>query len=212
MQDFKLDLEEADIQTLFACFDSDKNGVISIEEFMNTILGELNPNRRQAVEEAFRKYDTQNRNIASYRALKEAFDAKRHPDVVNGRKIPDEILVDFLEIFEIHHNTFNNNSRTDQVSKNEFFEFYRTVSPNYDDDSIFSSMVRGCWGVRNENRPATQQTYAGGNNDALNSRDRYIKANSNKGTPFGVSQQDSSQTWATSSKQTYRPVSAMDAQ
>ena len=65
-----MDFEEADIQTLFACFDSDKNGVISIEEFMNTILGELNPTRRQAVEEAFRKYDNPpGRNIASYREI-----------------------------------------------------------------------------------------------------------------------------------------------
>ena len=46
LKDFKLDLEDADIQTLFVSFDSDKNGFISIEEFMNTILGELNPNRR----------------------------------------------------------------------------------------------------------------------------------------------------------------------
>lgn len=113
VKDFKLDLEDGDIQTLFGCFDGDNDGVISISEFMNTILGELKPNRKIAVDEAFRKYDTQSRNIASYRALKEAFDAKRHPDVVNGRKIPDEILVDFLEIFEIHHNTFNNNARTD---------------------------------------------------------------------------------------------------
>ena len=80
---------------------------------MNAILGELKQARKLAVEEAFKKFDTQNRGIASYRALKEAFDAKRHPDVVNGRKIPDEILVDFLEIFEIHHNTYNKNNRTD---------------------------------------------------------------------------------------------------
>jgi hypothetical protein len=167
-------LEDADIQTLFASFDADNDGVISIDEFVNSILGDLTPNRRIPVDEAFRKYDTQNRGIASYRALKEAFDARRHPDVVNGRKIPDEILVDFLEIFEIHHNTYNKNNRTDQVTKNEFFEFYRTVSPNYEDDTVFSSMVRGCWGVRHETRPATQQGWAGGVNDALNSRDRYI--------------------------------------
>jgi hypothetical protein len=73
-------------------------------------------------------------------------------------------------------------------------------------------MVRGCWGIRHDTRPATSQGWAGGNNDALNSRDRYIKANSNKGVPFGVDQSDSSQGWATSSKQTYRPVSAIEAQ
>jgi Ca2+-binding EF-hand superfamily protein len=41
VRDFKLDLEDADIQTLFSCFDTDNNGVISITEFMNAILGEL---------------------------------------------------------------------------------------------------------------------------------------------------------------------------
>lgn len=80
---------------------------------MNSVLGQLNPQRQMAVEQAFKKYDTQNRNIASYRTLKESFEAKRHPDVVNGRKIPDEILVDFLEIFEIHHNTYNSYKKTD---------------------------------------------------------------------------------------------------
>ena len=39
VKDFKLDLEDADIQTLFSCFDADNNGVISIEEFMNAVLG-----------------------------------------------------------------------------------------------------------------------------------------------------------------------------
>ncbi len=74
-------------------------------------------------------------------------------------------------------------------------------------------MVRGCWGIRNDAASATYtQGWAGGQNDALNSRDRYIKANCQKGTPFGVTQTDSAQTWATQTKQSYRPVSAMEAQ
>ena len=64
------------------------------------------------VDQAFKKFET-SRNIASYRALKEAFDAKKHPEVANGRKNADEILNDFLEIFEIHHGTFNGFKKTD---------------------------------------------------------------------------------------------------
>jgi hypothetical protein len=70
--------------------------------------------------------------------------------VASGRKSPDEVITDFLEIFEIHHNAFNSFKKTDSVSKEEFMEFYRTLSPNYDDDSTFCSMVRGVWGVRND--------------------------------------------------------------
>ena len=42
MRDFKMDLEDQDIITLFHSFDEDKNGVISVTEFMNVILGQLN--------------------------------------------------------------------------------------------------------------------------------------------------------------------------
>ena len=46
-------------------------------------------------------------------------------------------------------------------------EFYRTLSPNYDDDSTFCSMVRGVWGVRNDVQSASYaNTWAGGSNDA----------------------------------------------
>lgn len=41
--DFKLDLEETDIQTIFGSFDHNKDGVIQLAEFMNTILGHLSP-------------------------------------------------------------------------------------------------------------------------------------------------------------------------
>lgn len=48
--DFKLDLEENDIQTIFGSFDKNKDGVISLPEFFNTILGQLNPARLQVVD------------------------------------------------------------------------------------------------------------------------------------------------------------------
>lgn len=43
MRDFKLDFEDQDIQTIFQSFDEDKDGVISIAEFINSILGNLSP-------------------------------------------------------------------------------------------------------------------------------------------------------------------------
>lgn len=152
---------------------------------MNKILGSLNAARQTAVDQAFKKFDV--RGNASFRSLREAFDGKKHPDVSSGRKSPDEVITDFLEIFEIHHNSFNNYQKTDQVSKQEFSEFYRTLSPNYEDDSTFCAMVRGVWGIKNDAMSASYASgWAGGANDAQNSRDRYIKANFSKATPFGT--------------------------
>ncbi len=178
---------------------------------MNKILGNLSLLRQQAVDQAFKKYE--NRGVASYRQLREAFDGRKHPEVANGRKTPDEVITDFLEIFELHHNSYNGFKKTDNVTKDEFNEFYKTLSPNYEDDSTFCAMVRGVWGVKNDVMSASYASgWAGGANDAQNSRDRYIKANFNKGTPFGTTQTETPQQWATTTKQMIRPVSAIDLQ
>lgn len=84
------------------------------------------------------------------------------------------------------------------MSKDEFFEFYRTLNPSYDDDLSFVSMVRGVWGISNENPDVSQRGWAGGNDASQNSRDRYQKANFNKPAPFGTSQQDSTGQWGSS--------------
>ena len=39
IQDFKLDLEEGDIQSIFKSFDANGDGVLDIHEFMDMILG-----------------------------------------------------------------------------------------------------------------------------------------------------------------------------
>jgi len=47
-------------------------------------------------------------------------------------------------------------------------------------------MVKGVWGVKNDEPDVSKRGWAGGNDPAINSRDRYVKANT-KPTPFGTS-------------------------
>lgn len=50
MKDFKLDLEDQDIENIFRSFDKNGDGVLQLTEFMDMILGDLNDNRLQVVE------------------------------------------------------------------------------------------------------------------------------------------------------------------
>lgn len=94
--------------------------------------------------------------------MRDTFDGKKHPDVCNGRKSEQAAITDFLEVYDVHHNTYNNYQRQDFVTRDEFVEFYRTLSCSYDDDQSFNNMVKGVWGVRNDAPDVSQRGWAGG--------------------------------------------------
>jgi len=39
--------------------------------------------------------------------LKNQYVAKRHPEVVSGNKSEEQMLMEFVETFDMHHNIFN---------------------------------------------------------------------------------------------------------
>jgi Ca2+-binding EF-hand superfamily protein len=71
------------------------------------IRGELNDKRLALVEQAFRKIDKDNSGVLDINDIKDSYNAEKHPDVLSGKKTADQILVDFLETFETHHNILN---------------------------------------------------------------------------------------------------------
>ena len=208
--DFKLDLEEQDIQSIFTSFDANGDGVLDLTEFNDMILGQLEGQRLLAVQQAFSKLDPQGRGSCPYQKVKETFDPRKHTDVCNGRKNEEEAVTDFLEIYEIHHNTFNNFTKNNNVSFDEFKDFYRTLNPSYEDDLTFATMVRGVWGYKNEVQDVSKRGFAGGLDDATNSRDRYLKSTS-KPAPFGVSQDNDARAWSSTNQATQqRPATGYD--
>ncbi len=51
--DFRLGLDEYEVDELLKAFDSDKNGKISINEMWRGIMGKMNPGRAALVRQAF---------------------------------------------------------------------------------------------------------------------------------------------------------------
>lgn len=75
------------------------------------------------------------------------YNAKKHPAVMEGRKTEEQVLGEFLETFETHHNVMNENPRDFRVELEEFIEYYTNVSASIDDDMYFSAMMNAAWNL-----------------------------------------------------------------
>jgi hypothetical protein len=85
------------------------------------------------------------------------YNAAKHPAVLDGRKTEEQVLGEFLETFEQHHNVMVDNPRDFRVSPEEFLEYYTNVSASIDDDMYFSTMMNSAWNLSGDS--AAYKTY-----------------------------------------------------
>jgi Ca2+-binding EF-hand superfamily protein len=76
------------------------DGTLNIDEFMMAVRGEMNQTRLNVVEQAFRKIDKDGNGLMEVDDIKGTYSADRHPDVMQGKRTSDDVLVEFLETFE----------------------------------------------------------------------------------------------------------------
>ena len=57
MKDYMLGFSDAEIKNLFGYFDVDRSGAVDYDEFIRTLRGPMNPNRRKFVAQAYNKLD-----------------------------------------------------------------------------------------------------------------------------------------------------------
>ena len=67
----------------------------------------MNKFRTQLVLKAYDVIDKNQDGILDINDIKGVYDASKHPEVKSGKKTEDEVLVEFLETFEMHHNVMN---------------------------------------------------------------------------------------------------------
>ncbi len=145
MTEQMLGFSQTDIQTLFNYFDRSGDGSVDYDEFIRTIRGPMNNFRKRLVAQAFKKIDKDGSGFVDVNDIKGTYNASRHPDVIQGKKTEDEILMEFLETFETHHNIANSSAPDHIVTLEEFEEYYNNVSASVDNDQYFELMINNAW-------------------------------------------------------------------
>lgn len=137
MQDFAVGFTPRQCGDLFDYFDVDNGGTISYDEFLRAVRGPMNMTRKKVVAQAFKKLDKDGNGWIDINDLRGVYNAKKHPDVIAGKKSEDDILKEFLQTFEMAHSMRNNEAPNYVVTKEEFEEYYNNVSCSIDDDMYF---------------------------------------------------------------------------
>jgi hypothetical protein len=112
----------------------------------------MNSFRKSLVGQAFNKLDKDGSGVIDIEDIRGVYNAKNHPDVKQGKKTEEEILLEFLETFELHHNMNMKTSNDSIVTKEEWEEYYNNISSSIDNDEYFQLMMNNTWKLTEESR------------------------------------------------------------
>lgn len=147
IKDFKIEIPDDYIDTIFGAFDLNRDGTIDYDEFLRIIRGDLTPPRLALVKKAYQKLDKDGSGVVDIDDIRDVYNASRHPDVISGRKTSDQVLLEFLETFEMHHSIQQGGRPDGRITLDEFIEYYTNVSASLDNDEYFALMMNNSWNL-----------------------------------------------------------------
>jgi len=157
MTDFQLGFAKDEVEKLFAYFDMDRSGEVDYNEFLRVIRGPMNPAREQLVMQAFNKLDRDGNGHIDYDDLVGLYNGEFHPDVKAGKKTEQQVLNEWLNTFQMHHNMQNSAVTDNLVTKEEFIEYYNNISCSIDRDDYFRAMMISAWDLDGSRAKANAQ-------------------------------------------------------
>lgn len=154
---------------------------------------------------AYKIIDFNGDGVLDINDIKGKYDASKHPDVKSGKKTENEILKEFLETFEMHHNVMHGGKSDGIVTIDEFIEYYTNISANIDNDSYFDLMMSNAWNLEGKNN-TDNLAFAGSQRKVtqVSARDAWRNDHhrnlfgTDKSTPFAKSKANEWQTTAKS--------------
>jgi len=142
MKDFGIDFNESDISAVVKCFDRNNDGTINLNEFVSAIRGEdIEPNRRELIFQAFNKIDKDQVGQVTAEDLYNGYNPDAHPDVVNGRRFKDDLIKEFMSVWD-----------SKSVTYGQFEEYYKDISASIVDTEDFEYFINEMWKLKDNKR------------------------------------------------------------
>jgi Ca2+-binding EF-hand superfamily protein len=140
MRDYGIPISDDEVSAVVKYFDSNRDGKISFDEFLRAVRGDLNERRLEMVHMAYNVLDKSGDGLVTIEDIMQAYDASYHPDFQSGRKTKEEVLREFMQVWETH-------KKDGIVTKEEFEDYYKDISASIDSDDYFELMIRNAWHI-----------------------------------------------------------------
>ena len=145
LTDYKLGFTTHELKILFDAFDVNDDQTVDYDEFLRIVRGKMSQKKLKIVHQAFAKIDKDGSGVIDMKDIEETYNAKQHPDVIQGKKTEEEVLMEFLETFESHHNVMMNKPADYSVTMEEFEEYYANIAASCPNDEYFELMMTNAW-------------------------------------------------------------------
>jgi len=143
MRGFGVHLHKAEIDELFKLFDVDNSGAVSYDEFLKGIRGTMGPERVALVKLAFGQLDQRGRGVVTLEDIARIYDVSGNPLVKAGKLSKMDALKAFMSQWHLAQK-----KHTDDVTLEDFIEYYDWISASIDRDDYFELMIRNAWHIQ----------------------------------------------------------------
>ncbi|XP_063532534.1 calcyphosin-like protein isoform X1 [Cydia strobilella] len=136
-----LDISHEDAEKLFAHFDTDDSGSISVDEFVKQIRPPMSEGRHAVIDRAFRKLDKHGAGVIATEDLRGVYSVTANPRYKSGEETEELLMTKFLANFE-HEGTVGG-----KVTLEEFMNYYSGISVSIDNDCYFDLLMRQAYNL-----------------------------------------------------------------
>ena len=142
-QELHLKITSEEIHNFFNLLDIENDGRIPTENIINLIKEPLDNKRKACLNEIYSNLDTEKKGEISVNTLKNIYNYRNHPDVLEGKKTPDEIYNKFCYTLDVYIRI--NNILNNSINNEQFIEYYSGISPSIKNNDDFQNILEKVW-------------------------------------------------------------------